>query len=218
MDVFRTLLGSRIKLLRKKIGMSQAQLAEACNVEINSISRYETGATAPSMEHLLTLAAALKVSPIAILSTQHLENHDEAEVVGSSQKSHVYMNPNQAEQDSLQMEVFKKTLGDTIRKLRKNKNKTQSELATETGVDKNTISRYENGTTAPSIEHLLNLAAALDMSPMQLLPDLKSGIHRNDIIRKKINEKIKDIDSTLLLQEILSLANSHKSNGQNDKS
>lgn len=217
MDVLQPLIGCRIKLLREKIGMSQAELAEACNIEANSISRYETGANPPSMEHLLTLASALKVSPIAILSTQYLEDHQQPDASGSVQKNNASKTPNHAEQDSLQMEAFKQKLGDTIRKIRKKKNKNQIELAKEVGVDKNTISRYENGKTAPSIEHFLNLASALEISPMQLIPDLNSGTHFNDIIRKKISKRIQEIESTLLLQEILHLANSQNQTDRNKK-
>ena len=73
MDTFRHLLGSKIKLLRKSKGMNQADLAEATGVEINTISRYETGGFAPSIEQLLNLAKALGVSPMEILPPQDSE-------------------------------------------------------------------------------------------------------------------------------------------------
>lgn len=70
MNMFKNLLGTRIKHLRQSKGMKQAELAEAAGVEINTISRYETGANAPSIEQLLNLSEALGVSPMEILPPQ----------------------------------------------------------------------------------------------------------------------------------------------------
>lgn len=47
--------------------------------------------------------------------------------------------------------------GDRLRKLRKQKNLTQTELGAMVGVKKSAISCYENGTRNPSFEHLLDL-------------------------------------------------------------
>lgn len=70
MDTVRNLLASRLKLLRKSKGLRQTDLAETLGCEINTISRYETGAITPSIEQLLRLAQALGVSPMEILPPQ----------------------------------------------------------------------------------------------------------------------------------------------------
>jgi transcriptional regulator with XRE-family HTH domain len=216
MDAFRTLLGARIKLLRKKLGMNQAQLAEAAGVEINTISRYETGAHAPSVEQLLNLASALQVSPIAILSTQ--EPGQQPITAADNPSSHqTFETSDQIVQTSIRMDVFRIILGSTIKQLRKNLDKTQAALAENIGVDINTISRYETGATAPSIEHLLNLSAALGVSPMELLPAQNSEAQRNMVIRQDINTKIVNIDCTQHLEEILLLVNSYSSLGEDTK-
>ena len=45
-----------LKELRKKLGLSQAELAEKMNVSKSKISRYERGISQPSMPFLLQLS------------------------------------------------------------------------------------------------------------------------------------------------------------------
>lgn len=52
-------IGTAIRSHRKAKGWTQAQLAEAVEVEKESISRFETGAISPTVERLLQLAEAL---------------------------------------------------------------------------------------------------------------------------------------------------------------
>ena len=56
------LLGARIGDLRKSRQWTQAQLAERIEVEPETISRFERGATVPSLHTLEKLAQSLKVS------------------------------------------------------------------------------------------------------------------------------------------------------------
>lgn len=67
MDHVREIMAGRLKLLRSSKGMKQADLAEAAGMEINTISRYELGKQMPGIEHLLSIAKALGVSPMDIL-------------------------------------------------------------------------------------------------------------------------------------------------------
>ena len=53
-------LGKRIKLARVERDLTQTQLAKKINAKQKSISRYETGASLPSIETLVKLAKALK--------------------------------------------------------------------------------------------------------------------------------------------------------------
>jgi len=66
MDTLKSFIGSRILALRKARQLSQADLAERMSCEIASISRYERGIAAPSVELLLGLSRALEV-PVADL-------------------------------------------------------------------------------------------------------------------------------------------------------
>jgi transcriptional regulator with XRE-family HTH domain len=53
------LLGKKIKLARIELDMNQTDLAEKIGTKQKSISRYESGATVPSIETLLKIAKAL---------------------------------------------------------------------------------------------------------------------------------------------------------------
>ena len=53
-------LGKRIKLARVESDLTQAQLAKKIDAKQKSISRYETGASSPSLETLVKIAKVLK--------------------------------------------------------------------------------------------------------------------------------------------------------------
>lgn len=53
-------LGKKIKLARVELDLTQTQLAKKINAKQKSISRYETGASLPSIETLVKIAKALK--------------------------------------------------------------------------------------------------------------------------------------------------------------
>jgi len=52
--------GKKIKLARIELDLTQTQLAEKINTKQKNISRYETGASLPSIETLENIANALK--------------------------------------------------------------------------------------------------------------------------------------------------------------
>jgi len=52
-------LGRNIAAFRQRAGLNQEQLAERIEVEISTLSRYETGATLPSLVTLENLAVEL---------------------------------------------------------------------------------------------------------------------------------------------------------------
>ena len=53
-------LGKKIKLARVELDLNQTQLAEMISAKQKSISRYETGASLPSLSTLSQMARALK--------------------------------------------------------------------------------------------------------------------------------------------------------------
>lgn len=52
-----------MKFYRKKNGLSQAQLAEACDVSNGTIGNIECGITKPSFDLILMIANSLKIKP-----------------------------------------------------------------------------------------------------------------------------------------------------------
>lgn len=61
MTTTNTILGDRIKQIRKQKGVSQVEVAEAAGIDPKSLSRIESGVFNPSVETLQGLAAALEV-------------------------------------------------------------------------------------------------------------------------------------------------------------
>lgn len=56
----RKKLGKKIKLARVELDLTQSQLANKIKANQKSISRYETGASLPSIETLVKIAKVLK--------------------------------------------------------------------------------------------------------------------------------------------------------------
>ncbi|RTL55564.1 MAG: XRE family transcriptional regulator [Rhodocyclaceae bacterium] len=61
-------IGQNIKLTRARLGMTQAKLAELIGVEVETMSRIETGVQLPSLERLDEIASALRLPLTALLS------------------------------------------------------------------------------------------------------------------------------------------------------
>lgn len=59
--------GKRISVLRKKIGLSQAELAEKFNVSPQAVSKWETGLTLPDIDILLEMSWFFDISINALL-------------------------------------------------------------------------------------------------------------------------------------------------------
>lgn len=58
----RRAVGARIKAMRKKIGLTQAEVAKKLGIATQSVTNYEAGKTDPSIRNLISLASVLGVS------------------------------------------------------------------------------------------------------------------------------------------------------------
>ena len=59
-----------MKYYRKKNGITQAELAEKCNVSNGTIGNIETGITKPSFDLIIELSIALGISPEDLFHTK----------------------------------------------------------------------------------------------------------------------------------------------------
>jgi len=107
------------------------------------------------------------------------------------------------------MDTFKSLLGTRLKQLRKTRKMNQAQLAESAGVEVNTISRYETGGIAPSIEQLLKLAKALNVSPMEILPPQDPALQQLMSLRISLAEKAQQINSPDILKELISIAENH---------
>jgi len=68
MSELRALFGSRVRHFRKQRGLTQAAVAEAAGVSLETVTRIERGVVGVRFEAAERIAAALKVQPAALFS------------------------------------------------------------------------------------------------------------------------------------------------------
>ena len=78
------------------------------------------------------------------------------------------------------MDIDYQALGKRISNLRRQKKLTQEELAEKTDLSTNYISHIENSRSIPSLETLMKLCAAMDVTPNELL--LGTSQNRTDYL------------------------------------
>ena len=66
----------RLKELRQRYGLGQAQVARMANVTKNAISTYENGTRQPSFETLIRLAVIYRVSTDYLLGVNDIQSLD----------------------------------------------------------------------------------------------------------------------------------------------
>ena len=67
-------IGKRIRILRKRMRLTQSQVAELVDLSEDSIGKIERGVNAPTTDTLLKIAAGLKITPAELLTeTQEKE-------------------------------------------------------------------------------------------------------------------------------------------------
>ncbi|MBQ3615023.1 MAG: helix-turn-helix domain-containing protein [Anaerotignum sp.] len=83
----------------------------------------------------------------------------------------VYIRSKEVRQE---MAVVKKTLGETIKAYRMERNMTQEFVAESLGVSRQAVSKWEMGTSDPSTSNLLALAKLYGVSAEELLGCIKT--------------------------------------------
>ena len=80
MTNLRKVLAFNMKLHRKKLGLSQAKLAELLDVSDNHIALIETGRRFPSIKMLELLAAALQIDTLDLFSVKTIEQSSKNDI------------------------------------------------------------------------------------------------------------------------------------------
>ena len=71
-----------------------------------------------------------------------------------------------------QQEEIRKTLGETLKELRTERNMTQEFVAESLGVSRQAVSKWENGSSEPSTSNLIAIAKLYEVLPEELLKKL----------------------------------------------
>ena len=69
-------------------------------------------------------------------------------------------------------EEIRKTLGETLKELRTERNMTQEFVAESLGVSRQAVSKWENGSSEPSTSNLIAIAKLYEVLPEELLKKL----------------------------------------------
>ena len=85
-------------------------------------------------------------------------------------------------------------LGRNIKKLRKERNLTQEELAEKTGVTVKYISHLERALSFPSADTLDKITVALDVPAYKLFYTEDSEVIPRDILKKELHKIIDELD------------------------
>lgn len=94
------------------------------------------------------------------------------------------------------MEIDYKQLGERVAKRRKVMNLTQDDVAEATGLSNNHISNIENNHSIPSIETLVKICNALDITPDYFLLGIVKDT--NDSLHSQVIQKIRLCDKKKL--------------------
>ena len=103
------------------------------------------------------------------------------------------------------------TVGENIKKIRKEKGLTQKELGKLCGMSEAQIGQYENGLRNPKMETLEKIANALDISYFELF-DISETTKESNIQKITLNVEIKNIDEeTKKAEKLIELLKEAKS-------
>ena len=71
------IIAENIRKERRRLGITQAELAERADVSLDTIKSIENGRRAMSLDTYLNIVHALESSPMVLMSQQHPEKHIE---------------------------------------------------------------------------------------------------------------------------------------------
>jgi transcriptional regulator, cro/CI family len=142
----------KLKMLRKKKGFTQQEVAHFLGTVQAVYSKWERGVYEPNYENLSMLVCIFDVSLDSLLS-DYLEKSKERYL--KIKESDLMKNTN----------IFPQRL----KELRLKKGLTQTELGKKIGIKQNSYSDWESGKNEPSLENLIKLADLLEVSVDLLL-------------------------------------------------
>lgn len=69
-------LANRIQMLRKKLNLSQEELAEKCNVSRQSVTKWEASESIPTIDKLILLTDIFDISLDELTGRSQITSHD----------------------------------------------------------------------------------------------------------------------------------------------
>ena len=202
--------GSRLLTLRKNNNLTQKDLADNLSINRSSISKYEKDILLPDCKLLKSLAVFFNVSADYILGIsdikkdlafEKLSEHEQCGLIlaESLYDSGFEINKNDVKDLELvcsiilqytknqKKEISITSLGNKLKKLRKNNNLTQKDLSNHFSIVCSTISKYEKDILLPDCNLLISFASYFNVSVDYLLgiSDLKNNLDLQNISEYK---------------------------------
>lgn len=137
----------KLKMLRKKQGLTQKEVADLVNVGRVTYTDWENGKCQPNLEKLTMLACVFNVS-IDLLLSEYLEISKESYLKLKKQKE----------------EEKKNLFSVRLKELRLQHGFSQEELSEQIGIKQSSYSDWENGKFKPNYEKLEKIADFFDVS------------------------------------------------------
>ena len=78
-------LGEKLFSVRRSLGLTQAQAAEAAALSINTYAEIERGEVNTSIESIMAICRAFRITPDAILTEAPTDSPDEADILARLQ-------------------------------------------------------------------------------------------------------------------------------------
>lgn len=102
------------------------------------------------------------------------------------------------------MDSTRVLIGKRIREIRKSQDLSQADLAGKLGCEPPQVSRYETGTTLPTIDQLIKIALVLNVLPGDLIPmPQQPDVIRAEYYREVLKNKIVSIESPDNLEKVI---------------
>lgn len=161
--------GMKLKELRNSKNLTQLQLSEILETSKSNISKYEAGSVEPNLDTLLKLSKIFGV-PIDY-------------ILGNDNYGIDYSN--------YQMDTseFGLTFKDKLKSILKDKNLSQQDFAKTTGFNSEDADAFLWGNKVPSVDELMKIAGALNVSANYLLDLPESPCDSNTSLSTHLTDK-----------------------------
>ena len=144
--VFMEKFHEKLKMLRKKQGLTQKEVARLLGTVQGVYSKWERGVYEPNYENLSMLACIFDVSVDFLLS----------DYIEFSKEKYLRM------QESYL--IISNVFPQRLKEIRIKRGLTQTELGEKVGVKQSTFTNWENGKREPNFEIVIKLADLLEVS------------------------------------------------------
>jgi transcriptional regulator with XRE-family HTH domain len=140
-------LGRNIREARRRLGLTQEQMAELIDMAPEVYGRMERGHIAPRLERFVAICRVLGESPDRLISK-----------LGQAEKDTV---PETRAGTRASISVFQKALASNVRDARKRMGWTQAEMAARIEMPADMYGRMERGTLLPSLDSFVTICCVL---------------------------------------------------------